>query len=74
MDEEKNLIRCLRQGLILWQDFKKDGRALYIGDENSSLAEALELAGLRVEAVMLDASLNDDWVSAHENAFDCIVS
>ena len=74
MDEEKKLVRCLRQGLILWQDFKKDGRALYIGDESSPIAEALELAGLHVEAVTLDASVDDEWVSAHEDAFDCIVS
>ncbi len=50
MKEEKDLVREVHKGIILWYDLKLDSRVLYDGEKDDPVCDALREMGANVDA------------------------
>lgn len=73
-EQEKDLVREMRQGLLAWYEFAAGGRALFVGKADSPWAEWLRSAGLEVMCAGLEQTREAAWVAEHEGSFDYLIS
>ena len=73
-EQEKDLVREMRQGLLAWYPFVPESRALCMGKADSPWAEWLQLAGLDVMCAELEQTGEVAWVAEQAGSFDYIVS
>ena len=73
-EQEKDLVREMRQGLLAWYEFVPGSRALLVGKEDSPWANWLHSAGLEVLCAGLEQTGEAAWVAEQEGSFDYLIS
>ncbi len=73
--EEKvnRTIHEVPKGLLKWYDFAPGKKALYIGQETDSYAEALVEMGVDVCCVTIAMLWDDAWIASNRKAFSYVV-
>lgn len=74
MKQPEHIIREIQKGLLKWYGFRPDSRALYIGSSEDALAEMLSEQRLHTVCVPAEQASELNWVQAHAQSFDYIVS
>ena len=73
-EQEKDLVREMRQGLLAWYEFAPGSRALLVGKADSPWANWLQSAGLEVLCAGLEQTGEAAWVAEQEGSFDYLIS
>ncbi len=73
-EQEKDLVREMRQGLLAWYEFAPGSRALLVGKEDSPWANWLQSAGLEVLCAGLEQTGEAAWAAEQEGSFDYLIS
>ena len=74
MSEDESLVKEIPKGLIKWYDFSLGSYALYIGNDNDPLFEALCEKGLQVKCISTDYIENASSSPNNQGVFDYIVA
>ena len=61
MEQTQELIGGIQKGLLQWYDFKEESRALFIGEENTPLAQMLLEKKLGVISVQFKELSDERW-------------
>ena len=73
-EQEKDLVREMRQGLLAWYEFAPGSRALLVGKEDSPWANWLQSAGLDVLCAGLEQTGEAAWAAEQEGSFDYLTT
>lgn len=73
MKQAQELVNEIQKGLLQWYDFKESGNVLYVGDENTPLAQMLLEKKLKVICVLAEVILDENWQQWYDEYFDYII-
>lgn len=73
MEQTQELIDGIQKGLLQWYDFKEGSHVLYIGEENTPLAQMLLEKKLKVTCKSLEMLSEGDCQKEYDRCFDYVV-
>lgn len=73
-EQEKELIRGIRQGLLQWYKIQPDSRVLYIGASDDAIANMLRMQPVILCCASLERTDDVEWQQAHNDTFDYLIS
>lgn len=77
-EQQEEVTRAIRKGLVNWYDFKEGAEALYIGEETDALADALrekkmQVVCMTIDQVFEDGGLGKSMFEENRKRFDYLI-
>lgn len=73
-EQSQELIRGIRQGLLQWYDMRPGSTALYIGDQEDTIASMLAHKTTTLQYASVEQSCDSGWRQEHDAVFDYLIS